>query len=187
MNADAFKINKLLGLVLGTLLFLQAIHLLDQTFIPARIVAKPGSEVAAKQPAAADAQRFESLLAGASAEHGVRIVKQCELCHNLGKAQGPKIGPDLYGIVGRNVASVPGFNYSAALKAKGGTWTFDALNVWLTNPRADVPGTLMTFAGIENEKQRADVIAYLNSNSDNPQPLPKAAAQAQPNTTGPSK
>ena len=82
-------------------------------------------------------------------------------------------------MVGRPVASVSDFSYSAPLKAKGGTWTFDALNKWLTNPRGDVPGTLMTFAGIPNEKQRADVIAYLNSLSDNPQPLPKAA-QAQP-------
>jgi cytochrome c len=76
------------------------------------------------------------------------------------------------------VASEAGFNYSAALKAKGGTWTFDALNPWLANPRKDVPGTLMTFGGIPSEKQRADIIAYLNSNSDSPQPLPKAADAA---------
>jgi cytochrome c len=67
---------------------------------------------------------------------------------------------------------MPGFNYSTALKAKGGTGTFDALNPWLTNPRADVPGTAMMFAGLSNEKQRADVIAYLNTLSDHPQPLP---------------
>jgi cytochrome c len=70
---------------------------------------------------------------------------------------------------------VAGFNYSASLKAMGGVWTFDALNKWLTDPRNDVPGTLMTFAGLTNEKQRADVIAYLNSNADSPLPLPKAA------------
>ena len=75
---------------------------------------------------------------------------------------------------------MPGFDYTAALKAKGGTWTFDALNKWLTNPRADVPGTAMLFAGISSEKQRADVIAYLNSNSDSPLPLPKAQSQPAP-------
>jgi cytochrome c len=79
------------------------------------------------------------------------------------------------------VASEAGFSYSAALKAKGGTWTFDALNPWLANPRADVPGTAMTFAGLPSEKQRADVIAYLNSNSDSPLPLPQAAQAAPPN------
>lgn len=188
---DSYRINKILGLVLGTALFLQVIHIVDATFIP-REVAKPGSEVAVKaeQPAKAKGEAgggaFDGLLASASVQRGAQTVKQCELCHNFGKGQGAKIGPGLYGVVGRKVASEPGFNYSAALKAKGGTWTFDALNVWLTNPRADVPGTLMTFAGIDSEKQRADIIAYLNSNSDDPLPLPKAA-QAQPPSTSPSK
>ena len=75
---------------------------------------------------------------------------------------------------------LPGFNYSAALKAKGGTWTVDNLNPWLTDPRADVPGTLMSFGGIGNEKQRADIVAYLNSLSDNPQPLPAAQKAGSP-------
>jgi cytochrome c len=75
---------------------------------------------------------------------------------------------------------VAGFNYSAPLKAKGGTWTFDTLNTWLTKPSADVPGTAMTFAGISNGKQRADVIAYLDSLSPNPVPLPKAEGAAAP-------
>jgi cytochrome c len=129
--------------------------------------------------AAPAAVPIENFLASASVQQGTEIAKQCELCHNFGKGQGAKIGPDLYGVVGRPVASEAGFNYSPGLKAKGGTWTFDALNTWLTNPRADVPGTLMTFAGIPSEKQRAEVIAYLNSNSDKPLPLPKAA-QSQP-------
>jgi len=188
MDANAYRINKILGLVLGSALFLQAVHMIDQNFTPTRIVAKPASEPAKpKGETAAGAQSFASVLASASVERGAQIAKQCEICHNLGKGLGSKIGPDLYGVVGHKVASESGFNYSAALKAKGGTWTFDALNVWLTNPRADVSGTLMTYAGIDSEKQRADVIAYLNSNSDNPLPLPTAGAQAQPDTTSPSK
>jgi len=75
---------------------------------------------------------------------------------------------------------VASFKYSAALKAKGGAWTFDALNKWLTDPRADVPGTAMTFAGIANEKQRADVVAYLNTLSAHPQPLPTAKSANAP-------
>lgn len=180
MDASAFRMNKILGLVLGTALFLQVVHMIDGAFTPSQeVAAKQGSEPAnAKAGAAASGQQFDSLLASASAQHGAQTAKQCELCHNLGKGQGAKIGPDLYGVVGRKVASEPGFNYTSALKSKGGTWTFEALNVWLTNPRADVPGTAMTFAGIDNEKQRADVVAYLNSNSDKPLALPKAAAQA---------
>ncbi len=111
----------------------------------------------------------------ASAEKGAQVAKQCGACHNFQEGAGAKVGPDLYGIVGRQVASVAGFNYSTPLKALGGTWTFDALNKWLTKPSADVPGTAMTFAGLSNEKQRADVIAYLNTLSANPLPLPKPA------------
>jgi cytochrome c len=126
-------------------------------------------------------QSFEALVANASAERGAQVAKQCMICHNLRQGQGPKVGPDLYGVVGRPVASMPSFHYSAALKAKGGTWTFDALNTWLTNPRADVPGTAMTFAGISNEKQRADVVAYLNTLSAHPLPTAKSAgASAAP-------
>jgi cytochrome c len=182
---NSFELNKILGAVLGTCLVLLAIHIASGAIFEPEKPAKPGYVIEVKQEqqgqkggggAAAPAHvPIENLLANASTERGAQIAKQCELCHNLGKGQGNKIGPDLYGVVGRKVASEPGFNYSPQLKAKGGTWTFDALDKWLLNPRADVPGTLMTFAGIPNERQRADVIAYLNSNSDKPEPLPKAA------------
>jgi cytochrome c len=190
---NSFELNKILGALLGTCLVLLAVHIASGAIFEPQKPAKPGYviEVKQEQPAkegggaAAPAHvPIETLLASASVERGTTVAKQCELCHNLGKGQGNKIGPDLYGVVGRKVASEAGFNYSPQLKAKGGTWTFEALDKWLLNPRADVPGTLMTFAGIPNEKQRADLIAYLNSNSDKPEPLPKAAenkpAQNQP-------
>jgi cytochrome c len=177
---DSYRINKILGLVLGTALFLQTIHIVDATFIPGK-EAKPGSEAAVKeeQPAAAGAQSFDSLLASASAERGAQVAKQCQMCHNVEEGQGNKVGPDLYGVVDRPVASEPGFSYTAALKAKGGKWTFAALNKWLTDPRADVRGTSMTFAGLPREKQRADVIAYLDTLSKNPVPLPTVAGTGQ--------
>jgi cytochrome c len=173
MTANAYQINKILMFLLGTALFLQAANIVDRTFAPAK-VAKPGSEVAVKGEAAAGAQAFDSLLASASAERGAQIAKPCQICHNVEEGQGSKVGPGLYGIVDRPVASVAGFNYSAALKAKGGKWTFAALNKWLADPRADVPGTIMIFPGMSSEKQRADVIAYLDTLSKNPVPLPKA-------------
>jgi cytochrome c len=172
---DAYQINKVLGLVLGTLLVLQTVRILDGSFTPGKVVAaKEEQPAGAKGEAAAGAQSINGLLGGASAEHGAQIAKQCEICHNFQEGQGAKVGPDLYGVVDRPVASVEGFNYTAALKAKGGKWTFAELNKWLTDPRADVPGTAMTFAGLSSEKQRADVIAYLDSLSKNPVPLPKA-------------
>jgi cytochrome c len=176
MDANAYRINKVLGLVLGTALFLQAVHIIDGNFTTR--VAKPGSEVAAKvaqpQAGAAAPVPIDTLLASASAERGAQVAKQCQACHNFEEGQGPKIGPDLYGVVGRKIASAPGFNYSSALKSKNGNWDFAALSAWLTKPTAYAPGTAMTFAGLSNDKQRADVIAYLDTLSTNPVPLPKA-------------
>jgi cytochrome c len=185
---NSFEINKILGAVLGTCLVLLAVHIASGAIFTPPVPAKPGYEIAVKQeapgkegaPAKAPAVAFDQVLASASAEHGAQVAKQCQICHNFQEGQGPKVGPDLYGVVDRPVASVAGFNYTAALKAKGGTWTFDALDKWLLDPRADVPGTAMTFAGISNDKQRADVIAYLDTLSKNPVPLPKAANASAP-------
>ncbi|MGH6676182.1 MAG: c-type cytochrome, partial [Xanthobacteraceae bacterium] len=177
---DSFELNKFLGALLGTCMVLLAIHIASGAIFAAPVPLKPGYIVAVKEtPATQGATKapaavpIENFLASASTQEGAQTAKECELCHNLGKGQGTKIGPDLYGVVGRKVASEPGFNYSSALKGSAfakanGTWTFDKLNTWLTDPRAAVPGTLMTFAGIDSEKQRANVIAYLNSNSDKP-------------------
>ena len=79
------------------------------------------------------------------------------------------------GIVGRAKASVAGFNYSAAMKAKGGNWSIDDLNAFVQNPKAYVPGTTMTFNGVPRATERADLLTYINSKADNPAPLPKAA------------
>ena len=195
---NSFEINKILGAVLGTCLVLLIIHIAAGALFTPPVAAKPGYEVAVKeeQPAKASAeaapaagQPIENLLASASPEHGKQIAKQCQICHNLEEGKGPKIGPDLYGVVGRQVASQANFHYTDVLKKKGGTWTFDALNKWIEDPRADVPGTAMTFAGIKSEKQRADVIAFLNTLSKNPEPLPKpqgANAAAKPEAAAPA-
>jgi cytochrome c len=179
---DSFELNKILGGVLGTCLVLLAVHIASGAIFTQTPPAKPGFVIEVKEEApsggAATAPKdepIEKFLATATPQAGEADAKVCLTCHNMAKGAGNKVGPDLYGVVGRAVASDAGFNYSSALKAKGGTWTFDALNTWIANPRADVPGTLMTFGGIPNEKQRADIIDYLNSNSDSPLPLPKAA------------
>jgi cytochrome c len=186
---NSFELNKILGALLGTCLVLVAMHIASGAIFTSEPPAKPGYEIAVKAegpsggtaaPAAPAQTPIATLLASASAERGAAVAKQCQACHNFQEGAGAKIGPDLYGIVGRPVASVAGFNYSAPLKAKGGTWTFDALNSWLIKPSADVPGTAMTFAGITNEKQRADVIAYLDSLAANPVPLPAAQGSAAP-------
>ena len=178
---NSFELNKILGALLGTCLALLAVHIAAGAIFSPPAPTKPGYEIAVKEAAeqaqgkaATTEQPIEALLATASVERGAQIAKQCQICHNLGKGQGPKVGPDLYDIVGRPRASQPGFNYSAAMKAKGGTWTVDDLNKFLTKPSAYIPGTLMTFAGLPRESQRADLIAFLNTLSDNPKPLPTA-------------
>jgi cytochrome c len=185
---DSFEINKILGALLGTCLVLVALHIASEAIFTREAPAKPGYEIAVKEqspqggaaPAAPAEVPIETALASASPDRGAQVARQCQACHNFQEGQGPKVGPDLYGVVGRPVASVPGFNYTAALKKVGGNWTFDTLNKWLTKPSAYAPGTAMTFAGLPNEKQRADVIAYLNTLSPHPLPLPTAQGAATP-------
>jgi cytochrome c len=176
MDAKAYRMNKILGLVLGSALFLQVVHMIDESFKPGK-PAKHGPEVAVKegQPNAgvAAAVPIDGLLASASAERGAAVAKQCQACHNFEEGQGAKVGPHLHGVVGRKIASVPGFNYSSALKSKNGNWDFNALNAFLIKPASFAPGTIMTFAGLSNDKQRADVIVYLNTLSNNRASLPK--------------
>jgi len=191
---NSFELNKILGALLGTCLVLVAVHIASGAIFNPEPPAKPGYEIAVKAegpqggaaPAAPAEVPIATLLATASADRGAKVAKQCQACHNFQEGAGAKVGPDLYNVVGRQVASVAGFNYSAPLKAKGGTWTFDELNKWLTKPSADVPGTAMTFAGLSNEKQRADVIAYLDSLSPSPVPLPKAEGAAAPAANPPA-
>jgi cytochrome c len=112
----------------------------------------------------------------ASVEKGAASAKVCQTCHTFDKGGPNRVGPNLFGIVGDHKGEGRnGFNFSAAIKAKGGQWTIDDLNQFIANPRSYVPGTAMTFAGIPRESERADVLVYLNSLADSPAPLPKAA------------
>jgi cytochrome c len=145
--------------------------------------AQAGQQPAGQQQAAAEqpnaggqatgaAGGFAQLLTAADPAEGERDAKVCKACHNFAAGAGAKIGPDLHGVVGRDIASVPDFNYSSALQSKEGDWTYDKLNEFLTNPRGWAPGTKMTFAGFKKPEQRAAVIAYLRSITENPPPLP---------------
>lgn len=91
---------------------------------------------------------------------GEKAFKKCMSCHSVKDGEN-KVGPHLFGIVERPVASVEGFKYSEAMKAKGGTWTREALDTYLTNPRADLPGTNMSFMGLKKPEERAALIDYL--------------------------
>jgi cytochrome c len=178
---NSFEINKILGAILFTCLGLVALNITAGALFAPEIPAKPGYEIAVK-PAPSETGTappaevpIEKALASADIKRGEATAKVCQTCHNLTKGAGPKIGPDLWDVVGRPKGSVPGFAYSDGMKSKGGDWTVGDLNTFLTNPRGFVPGTKMTFAGLSREEQRADVIDYLNTLSDHPKPLPTAA------------
>ena len=133
-----------------------------------------GSEPAAKEPD----EPIEKLLASASVDKGANAAKKCQACHTFGKGEPNRVGPNLYGVVSRPKGTEGGFDYSAPMKSKGGNWTIDDLDKFLANPRGFVPGTKMSFAGLPRGSERADVISFLNTKSDNPAPLPKAADAA---------
>jgi cytochrome c len=139
----------------------------------------PPAQAASAAPAGPAQPPLDTLLAAADPARGKAYTRKiCIACHNFAEGAGNKVGPDLYGVVGRDKASYPGFTYSSALKAKGGKWTFADLNTWLTKPSAYAPGTKMAYAGQENPQLRADVIDYLRTLSPNPEPLPGGATPA---------
>jgi cytochrome c len=181
---DSFELNKILGAILGTCLGVLSIKIAAGAIFAPTKPAKPGYEIAVPEhkpggegkPQQQEPQQpIEQLLASADVGRGENSAKKCAACHTFNKGGRTLVGPNLWGVVGRSKASEPGFNYSAALKSKGGNWTVDDLNQFITNPKGMLPGTNMTFAGVARASERADIITYLNSLSDNPAPLPKAA------------
>lgn len=127
-----------------------------------------------KAPAKAAAAPVDiaTLMASASAEAGVKQFKKCKACHTTNKGGKNHVGPNLWDMVGRDKAVLPGFRFSDALKTKGGAWTYDDLDQFLAKPKDYVRGTKMSFAGLKKPGDRADVIIFLRSLSDSPKPLP---------------
>ncbi|WP_294390757.1 cytochrome c family protein [uncultured Sphingomonas sp.] len=125
--------------------------------------------------AAAEEKPFAFYMSQADAQKGADVFKKCTACHNADQGGPNALGPNLWNVVGDPVAQGRGgFAFSDALKSKGGTWTFGTLDPWLKSPKAFAPGTKMTFAGLSNPQDRANVIAYLNQQGDHHLPLPPA-------------
>src|SRR5437660_1368508 len=127
---------------------------------------------------AAAEQPIEVYLAKADPSKGQQVFNKCMACQNADKGGANQLGPNLWNVIGEPIGQGKGFAFSDALSKKGGTWNWDNLSQWLTSPRTFAPGTKMTFAGLSNPQDRANVIALLNQHSDAPKPLPTAPTPA---------
>jgi cytochrome c len=178
---DGFQFNKFAGAILGALGLTLGLNLVSDAVFSHAELSKPGydlpgavAEGETKAEPGAPVESLAKLLASADVAKGQTDIKVCQACHNFEKGAGVKVGPPLYGIVGRAKGSIAGFEYSDGLKAKGGNWTFEDLNSFITSPKTYISGTKMAYGGEANASKRADIIDYLHTLSDKPEPLPTA-------------
>ncbi|MFM2271788.1 MAG: hypothetical protein RL702_853 [Pseudomonadota bacterium] len=176
------RFNTIAGWVLGSGVVALALSSLSYRYFEAgktHAPEKPGYAVEGGEGEGGGAKAevpFETLLASADVAKGEATFKKCMSCHTINAGGADGIGPHLHGVVGRAIGST-GFAYSDALKAKGGTWDFASLNEWLHNPKKFAEGNKMSFPGLPDAAERANLIVYLNSQGSN---LPLPAAPAAP-------
>jgi cytochrome c len=179
---DSFELNKIIAAVLMTALIVIGINKLAESMFHVEkpkqsaykvegveLVSSAGETTKVKEVVRLD---IKEILALGDTTHGKKIFKKCSACHIVAKGGKNLIGPALYGVVGRPTASISDYSYSSALKAHGKVWDFEELNGFLLKPKSYIKGTKMAYAGLRKDKDRASVILYLNSQSDNPLPKP---------------
>jgi cytochrome c len=178
---DSFELNKIAGAVLGTLTLTLGLVIASEGLFHSAPPEKAGYELPDEEVAAegggeeaAAVEPIAARLVSADAERGEAIARRCASCHDFQEGGPNKVGPDLYNVVNRPKASAPGFAYSAAMKEKGGEWSYENLDHFLENPKGFISGTTMSFAGLRRPDERAHLIAYLRTLSHSPAPLPEA-------------
>jgi cytochrome c len=186
---DSWEWNKIAGAILGTLILILAIKFISEALFepekPAKEAyhvegvvetASTGGPAAPVEEAVPD---FGTVLPTADATAGKAVSVKCEQCHDLTNAGANRIGPGLWGLVGRPRATHPGFSYSSAMASDHEPWTYEKLFKFLKLPQAFVPGTKMSFAGLRSPQDRINLLAYLRTQEDSPAPIP-APAPAKP-------
>jgi cytochrome c len=178
---NSFELNKIMGAILGTLLFVMGVGFLAEAIYhpiedrgPGYSLPEPEGTEAAEGPAE-EVIPVSVLLAEADAEAGAAASRRCQSCHNFNEGEGNKTGPELYGVVGRPIASHEGYAYSDALLEHGSageTWTYEHLDAFLANPQTFAPGTKMNLA-VRDAAERADLLAYLQTLAADPVPFPE--------------
>ena len=116
-------------------------------------------------------ENIMALFASTSAAEGEKVFKKCAACHSIAKGGANKIGPALWGVLGRKAGSISNYKYSKAIASYGKSWSFEEINGFLIKPKDWIKGTKMSFAGLKNAKDRAAIILYMNENTDSPLPL----------------
>lgn len=194
---DSFEFNKIAGAILATALGVMAISIVSEVVFATHEPETPGFAVAVAEEgeggggeaAPSDVPPIAVRLQTADVAAGEKSVGKCKSCHTFDKGDTRKTpGPNLWGIVGAPIGHLEGFAYSAAITEKhneGLTWTFENLDHFLTAPKAFIPGTAMTFAGLKRPDERANVIAYLRTLSDSPVPLPEVTETAPADAAAP--
>ena len=178
---DSFEINKVIAAILLIALIVIGIgKISDLAFHVNKLensaykveIPETGSITESKIDEVVEKVDIVALLALGDISHGEKVFKKCAACHLVNKGGENKIGPALYGVIGRKVASKEDYKYSKAMAKYDKDWTFEEMNGYLKKPQSYIKGTKMAFAGLRKEKDRASVILYLNQNSDSPVPLP---------------
>jgi len=176
--------NKVFGAVLETALAIFGIKELGHALIHEQVPAEPGYKIAVaekggakeKVKEAAPVKSLAQMLSEASASSGERTAKKCAACHDFTKGGPNKIGPNLWGVLGRTAGTHEGFKYSDAMKAFGQVWDYENLDAFVSSPKTEVPGTAMGFAGLKKPKDAANLLAFLRTLSDAPVALPTLPA-----------
>lgn len=184
---DSFQLNKIIGAVLGTVFVVFSVAIVSNALFSAHAPEQFGFAIEAEEPEAGGSAPADTgpepvspLLASADVAAGEAVFRRCAACHTVDAGGPNRVGPNLWNVVGRQVAAVADFNYSAAMRqeAESGNpvWDYEHLNAFLLSPRRTVPGTSMGFAGLPKLQDRANLIAYLREQADSPAPLPSADA-----------
>ena len=176
---NSFEINKLIGSIIFVILVIIGINKLANVIYKVKApegniykVATETKEISKDDNAKAEVVgNIKALLALGSIDHGKTVFNKCAACHSVAKGGGNKIGPSLWGVIGRKAGSIGDYKYSKAMSEFDKTWDFKAINIFLIKPKDYVKGTKMAYAGLKKEKDRASIILYLNEQVDSPLPL----------------
>ncbi|PHP69091.1 cytochrome c family protein [Zhengella mangrovi] len=194
---DSFELNKFIGATLGTVFVVFSLSIASDAIFESHDPEQPGYVIQAAEGGAENTggeakdtgpEPVAPLLASADPAEGEKVFKKCAACHTVDKGGANKVGPNLWGVVGRPIASHEGFSYSGSMQefsqGQSLVWDYDHLNHFLAAPKKYISGTAMGFAGLKKVEDRANLLAWLRTQEDTPYPLPAAGDAAAPAANG---